>query len=207
MAISTYSELLTAGGAWITNTDAETYFPECIALAEGVLNRELNCRQMYARSTSFTVDSVTESLPTRFGGVRAFYLNTTPPSPLIYVKADDFGDPREAGAKVNGKPEYYTIIGDLFVFAPTPDATYSATLAYRQLITPLTVSAPTNWLLTAFPDVYLSGMLAFAYQYLEDDAMEAKFMGNFMGAIGQINADDNRQAYGSAPSRRVRGFA
>jgi hypothetical protein len=206
VAITTFAELQTAGDNWITRSDMADRWPECIALAEGVANRLLDVRHMYARNAAFAVDSVTETLPTGFGGVRAFYLNVTPPEPLVFVKADDFGDPREAGYPTAGRPTRYTMIGETFVFSPSPDSAYTATLVYRQKLTALSVSNTTNWLLTAYPDVYLHGMLAFGYQFIEDTEMEGKFMSNFLTGLAQINADDSRQSYGSAPSRRVRGF-
>lgn len=206
MSISTYDELQTAGANWITRSDLGDRWPEFITLAEGIANRMLDTRQMYARNATFTVDSVTETVPTGFAGVRAFYLNTAPVEPLTFVKADDFGDPREAGWEGVGRPCRYTLIGDSFMFAPSPDASYTATLVYRQVLPALSDVNPDNWLLTAHPDVYLHGMLAFAYQYLEDDQMEGKFMANFLAGIEQVNSDDKRQAFGSAPSRRVRAF-
>lgn len=206
MAITTYDELVTAGENWITRDDLDDRWAEFIALAEGVANRRLDCRQMYTRNAAFSVDSVTETVPTGFAGVRAFYLNTTPSEPLTFVKADDFGDSREAAVSGTGKPRNYTIIGDAFVFSPGPDATYSATLIYRTRLTALSDDNASNWLLASHPDVYLHGMLAFAYQYIEDDAMQAKFMGDFLAGIDQVNVEDARQNYGSAPSRRVRGF-
>jgi hypothetical protein len=205
MAISTYAELQTAGENWITRDDLTDRWPEFITLAEGVANRMLDCRQMYARTSSFAIDASSETVPTGFAGVRAFYLNTTPVEPLVYVKADDFGDPREAAWQGVGRPVRYTMVGDSFLFSPAPDDSYTATLVYRQKLTALSVNT-SNWLLTAHPDVYLHGMLAFAYQYIEDDQMEGKFMSNFLTGIDQVNAEDKRQSFGSAPSRRVRGF-
>ena len=207
MAITSYSELLTALENWIARSDLDDRYPECIALAEGVANRHLDCQQMSTRNASFSINAVSVAVPTRFAGVRAFKLNTATPSPLFYVKPDDFDDPREAAYPATGQPGYYTILGDAFLFSPTPDSTYTATLVYRTNLTPLSTSNASNWLLAGFPDVYLHGALAFAYQFIEDDAMEAKMRGLFLSGLGEINALNNRIAFGSSPARRVRGFA
>lgn len=209
MAITTYTELITATVNWITRSDEnfEDRVAECIALAEGVANRVLDCRQMYARNAAFAISGATVALPSGFAGVRAFKLNTALPTPLFYVKADDFDDPREAGYEGVGAPRKYTMIGDNFLFSPSPDSAYTATLVYRQNLTPLSDDDPSNWLLAAYPDAYLSGTLAFAYQFIEDNEMEAKFMANFLSSLEQINTLDSRMAYGSSPTRRVRGFA
>lgn len=206
MAITTYAELVTAVENWITRTDLGSRIPEFIALAEGVANRELDTRQMYARTT-MTIDAISEAVPTGFDGVRGFRLETTPVVPLTFVRVDDFDDTFEAAREGTGQPVYYTITGDTFLFSPTPDSSYTATLVYRKKLTGLSASSTTNWLLTEAPDIYLHGALAFAYQYIEDMEQESRFMSNFLTGIGQMNARDNRASYGSAPSRRMRGFA
>lgn len=207
MAITTYATLVTAVGNWIERDDLADRIPEFIALAEGVANRKLDTRQMYTRNASFTIDSVTESLPTGFDGVVSFKLNTTPTVQLVSRKADDFDDPLEASFTSSGKPRYYTIIGDTFVFSPSPDSAYTATLIYRTRLTALSAVNTTNWLLTAYPDVYLHGAMAFAHQYLEDAAMEAKFMAAFLAGLSDINAHQSRYGYGSSTARRVKGFS
>jgi hypothetical protein len=204
VAITTYTELLAAGDAWITRTDMGDIWPSCVALAEAVANRLLDCREMRARTAAFAIDAETEALPTGFGGVKSFRLNTNPRSKLDYVKPDEFDEICNPDAV--GRPTRYTIIGSDFVFDRTPDTAYTATLAYRKTLTALSISNASNWLLAAHPDVYLHGVLAFGYQYWEDTEEEGKFMSNFLTGIGQVNANDQRQSYGSAPSRRVRGF-
>ena len=205
MAITTYAELQTAVANWITRSDLTSRIPEFITMVEGIANRELDTRQMYTRTTA-TISAVTLACPTDFDGVRSFRLDTSPPTPLIFVKADDFGDTREAAIEGTGQPRFYTITGTAFVFSPAPDSSYSAALTYRAKLPALTASNTTNWLLTAAPDIYLHGALAFGYQYIEEEVQEAKFMANFLGGIAQMNARESRASYGSAPSRRVRGF-
>lgn len=206
MAITTYAELLTAVENWITRSDLDDRIPEFIALAEAEANRTLDCRQMYSRSAAFSINAASVALPTGFAGVRAFHLNTDPVTPLTYVKADEFDDPWKAADSGAGRPAFYTIVGSNFLFSPSPDTTYTATLVYRTTLTALSASNTSNWLLASHPDAYLWGALANAYQYLEDDAEEQKFRALFGGVLAQVNAADNRHAYGQAPSRRMRGF-
>jgi hypothetical protein len=207
VAITTYATLVTAVENWIERDDLTDRIPEFIALAEGIANRKLDTRQMFTRSAAFTIDSVTETLPTGFAGVVSFKLNSAEPKPLFYRKPDDFDDLREAGFQSQGEPRFYTEIGETFVFSPTPDSAYTATLVYRTTLTALSESNASNWLLAAYPDVYLHGAMAFAHQYLEDAQMEAKFMAAFLAGISDINAAQNRRGAGSSPARRVRGFA
>lgn len=206
MAITTYSELLTALENWQTRSDMDDRYPECIALAEAEMNRVLDCRQMYTLDTAFAVDGSTESLPTTFAGVRSFHLNTAPVTRLVYVRPDEFDDTREAAIEGVGRPKYYTIAGETFMFSPTPDSAYTATLLYRRTIPALSGSNTTNWVLTRHPDVYLNGALAYAYQYVEDNEMELKHRTLFERGLLGINGHDGRQSFGAAPSRRVRGF-
>jgi hypothetical protein len=207
MAITTYAELVTALGVRIVRSDLATRYGEFIALAEAEANRVLDCRQMYVRNDSFTVMTVNPALPATFAGVRSFHLNTNPVTRLQYVKADEFDDVREAASEGVGRPLYYTIVGDAFLMAPTPDTTYTATLVYRRTLPALTESNTTNWLLTAHPDVYLNGALAYAFGDMEDDQMELKHRTLFERGLLAINGQDQRQSYGSSPARRMRPFA
>ena len=52
-------------------------------------------------------------------------------------------DQTKAGS-TSGRPLRYTILGDNFRFAPTPDATYTATINYYKAFTPLSGSESTN---------------------------------------------------------------
>ena len=75
-------------------------------------------------------------------------------------------DQIKGGSSTSGRPNVYTILGDNFRFAPTPDTTYTATINYYKAIDALSDSATTNYILTNHPGIYLYGSLYHAANFL-----------------------------------------
>ena len=119
---------------------------------------------MHSQST-LTVNAETVAVPTGFLQVRDFYiLQTTLKYPLRYVTPVQMDQLK--GTSTEGLPTVYTILGDNFRFAPSPDATYTATINYYKAIDALSGSTATNYILTNHPGVYLYGSLYHAANFL-----------------------------------------
>lgn len=161
MSISTYSELLTACDNWMDNSlSART--PEFIALAEAYFNRCLRTRQMETSSTFTTVSGVA-TLPTDMASIREVKYLGSPVRTLKPMGDEEF-DTSFANSSSGTTPQGYMLLGTQIIIGPANDAS-SYKMYYYQRIPALTVSNTTNWLLTAFPDVYLAGVLAEAELY------------------------------------------
>jgi len=85
-------------------------------------------------------------------------------------------------------------VGDEFQYYPSPDASYTATLTYYARIPALSVSATTNWLLTAHPDAYLYGALLQAAPYLRDNDALQVYGAGYTAALSSIRAAERTQA-------------
>ena len=188
MAITTYSELVTAIGNWVVPAPAAARIPEFIALAEATLNRTLLCRQMDEIATITITDGV-GAVPTGFRQVRSFSLTATPYTRLSPMPADEIDslDPVSGGT-----PVYYDRSGSNFIFWPRSDS--EARLRYRKALTPLSVSAPTNWLLTEHPDIYLFSTLLHADLYDVDQERLSNWTAGLETAISQLLDQEKRMS-------------
>jgi hypothetical protein len=173
MTIDTYANLQTAVLNWINrsgDSDAVSRCPEWITLAEGEIIAELSSKPLRQGETSnpaYTISSEYQALPSGFLRMRGNILISGSPNTYIEYDAPENINRRGLMNGVNGKPKIFTIQGNQFRFSPVPDSSYTATLNYQALPV-LSSSNTTNWLLTAYPGIYLHAALAQADRYYRD---------------------------------------
>ena len=166
MALSTYAELKTGIANWLNRSDlTDEISDDFIKLVESEYNSKLRIRKMITSDTSFTIDSELETLPTGFLQVRDFFIvSGSAKYSLTYMPPTQMDQTK--GGSTSGRPIVYTILGGNFRFAPTPDATYTATINYYKAIDALSDSTTTNYILTNHPGIYLYGSLYHAANFL-----------------------------------------
>lgn len=205
MAISSFSELVTAIGNWMARTDLSDRIPEFIALAEAKFNRNLFVPQMEQRSTA-SVDTESDdpefiSLPTDFQTMRSVRLNGVTGKPrLEFMSKSQIDDYRSSTDNVSGQPAYFAIVGEEMELAPTPNEDYSLEMVYRRTIPALSNSNTTNWLLDLAPDAYLYGALMEASAFMVEDERVPLWSTALKAVVDQINVLGERRAYDAAPS-------
>lgn len=196
MAISTQAELVTAIQNWAQGR-ADLTAARCaefMVLAEAKLNREIRALNMETKSTSFAVDAEYEDVPSGFLAVRSFQMSSGGVRYSLKLM------PPEAQTNAyndTGAPKFYSVVGTQFRFAPTPDATYTATLVYYATLTALgTTGGNTNWLLTNHPDIYLYGCMleAAAYVNFEPNQIMLWKQGYDEG-VAKLNGTHNRNRW------------
>lgn len=168
MAISTYSELVTAVGSWLNRSDLDSLIPDFIALFEARMNRVLRHPEMESTATSALTAGDTElSLPDDFLAARTIYVDDDPDNVLLALSPMNL---RAAYPyETDGGLIAYAIQGSTIQLAPPVAGEDSLTLSYYQKIPALSESNTTNWLLDSHPDAYLFGTLTQAQVYLQDD--------------------------------------
>ncbi len=165
--ISTLAELRDMVREMVRRPDlTSAQIDNLIALAEARINDTLFVREREADATFTTAANVTTiTLPADFYRVRS-------------LKVTHGGQQREIDsvslAKVDtvevGAPQGYTVGASSIRLSPCPDGAYDIALVYWTLIPSLTDAAPTNWLLTRAPNVYLFATCAEAEGYTMNDA-------------------------------------
>lgn len=159
MSINTYSTLQSAIQSWLHRSDVglTNRITDFITLAEAKFNRKLRTRNQETHNSSFSVSAQYESLPADFNEMRSIHISGDSGGTLDFMSLQDMSNRYPYSS--TGVPKFFCITGSQIRFAPRPAGTYTAVLDYFANITPLSDSAPTNWLLTSHPDAYLYGAL------------------------------------------------
>jgi hypothetical protein len=175
MAITNYSELVTAIANKMARSDLEDYIPDFVLQSEQVFNHgsemidPLRVRDMEViddlspTSNVYTLpdDYLQYRRVTELGGVRRVLDYMEP------VAIDQHYPLRSSGAS-----NHFTIIGNsLFTY---PLSTNDVELVYYGAIPALTEADDENWLLTKAPSLYLRMSLMFANDFIGDDAETGK---------------------------------
>lgn len=203
MAIATYSDLQTSVAAWLNRSDLTSLIPDFITLAEARIARELRLRKQIVTTTLTTVGGTQSvSLPSDFLEMENISITSVTPAAALSVVTPEILDRRYPSNYGTGQPAVYTILGDVIQFGPTPDAAYTVSMDYYQRWAALSV-APTNWLLTNHPSVYLFAALVEGAAYLMDDARQAMWLQRFAQEAAQLQQMDD-QALRSGSAMRVR---
>jgi len=166
MAIGQYSELKTAVANWLTRSDLTARIPEFITLAEDYVAQEFRIRAMET-SSDLTISSQTTALPTRYLETIRLYIDGDPVQRLGYMKPLDFWE-RWASART-GKPQFFTIEGENYVFGPAPDSTYTGKCLFYQRFAAMSEDSDTNWILENARGLYLYRALLEASPFIGDD--------------------------------------
>jgi hypothetical protein len=150
-----------------------------------------------------SVDTVggtsTVALPTGYVQMRDISLITSPITQLQYVTPEIMN--RLNAGSLTGKPETYTIIANSILFGPTPDSAYDISMLYYKTFDPLTALAPTNWVITNAPDVYLYGALLEAEPFLMNDQRVQLWATALTQSITTLQEQDNKDRHSGSALR------
>ena len=186
MALTTYTTLKASIANWLNRSDLTSEIADdFIKLTEADFNSKLRVRKMIS-STSITIDSETESIPTDFLQVRDFFITSGGTKyALKYITPAQMDQIR--GSSTSGMPSAYTILGDNFRFAPVPDSAYTGTLNYYAKFAALSDTNTSNYILASHPAIYLYGSLYHA--------------ANFLGGINPQQVQTWQQMFATAMER------
>jgi len=200
MALDTYADLVAAVGSWLNRADLADVVPQCVTLAEASVRRTLRVRTI-GPQTFGTIDALTPTLtlPAECQEVRdlaivdpfSFAIGIVSPAQLI--------DRRGKYQNANGVPMIAAVAGTQVRFSPTPDRAYVVNIAYFQKLPDLTAAAPTNWLLSSAPDVYLYGVLMHMAPYLMEDERIGVWSSAFNKALLELERQRDMDEYGAGP--------
>ena len=190
MSISTYSELKSAIASWVHRTDLTSPIADFISLSESKFNRRL--RTLH-QETTFPASSPTDyeiTLPTDFKAAIKLWRTTD--------KKELF--PRSLTQVVEAQNGDYAAFYAINRSVLTLDGISEIKGTYYAKITALSDSATTNWLLTAYPDLYLFAGLSEAAFYTKDTNAAAMWTERTDALIREINTAEQRVKF-SGPLR------
>ena len=193
-----YTNLKNLVADYLARDDLTSYIPIFMQLAEQRLRRDLRLRQTLKYSTA-TLNSgdATIALPNDFLAIKAIYLDTNPITTIEYQTSTTFYD--NGAVKIVGRPQYYTLIGSEFQFAPVPDTNYSIKMIYYYRPEVLSTSNATNAYLLYAPDLLLYASLAEAEPYLMNDKRLETWSALYTRGLESLSKSDDESEYPSTP--------
>jgi len=198
MSITTYSELQTAIAAHSHRDDVAAKVVEFIQLAESRLRTAFIVNPVLGLETeaTLTANAAEIDLPADWFRSREAYIDGDIKQHLEIVPLG-YMDSINAGS-VSGKPEMMSITGSKIRLAPEPDGTYDLVLKYYAFPA-LSDVAPTNWLLTTHPKLYLSACLSEVFSYTQNEREMKKHEQIVDGLLGQITDGNDEAMWSQAP--------
>lgn len=169
MSFSDYSSLQTSVASFMARADLTANIPDFVTLFETEANRRLRTRQQEV-TQSTTPSSGSFPLPSDYLTWKTLKWNGNGASKsLDFVQQSEFID-RFPDAP-SAEPEVFTVYGTTDAVGkinimPTDPGVLSFT--YYQKVTSLSTSNTSNWLLAAYPDVYLAGTMTEACVFTKD---------------------------------------
>src|SRR5210317_332940 len=200
MALANYSDLKTSIANWLNRSDLTSEIAnDFIVLTEADFNSKLRIRKMNT-STSITIDSETESMPSDFLQVRDFFITEGGTKyALKYITPAQMDQIK--GGSTSGQPSTYTILGDNFRFAPSPASSYTGVINYYKEFDPLSESNTSNYILANHPAIYLYGSLYHAANFLGgiEPNQAGQWEKMYQTALERLERNDREDQYGNAP--------
>lgn len=189
MALATYSDLKASVADFLNRTDLTASIPDFIRLAEADINSHFDLRTV---ETDATVTAVSGSrfipLPAGFREAQNLWINWPygRGEPLRFVTPELLVTYAAAGI-----PLFWCIDGDNIAFERPVNDAYSFTLRQIGGVV-LSDAAPTNLVLTNYPNVYLYGALKEAAPYLRDADAMTMWEAKYADAIQKAKAKEGR---------------
>jgi hypothetical protein len=200
MALANYTDLLAAVVNWSHRTDLTAILPDCVALAESRIQRDVTLRTQIVTSTLTTTAGVQfVQLPTDWIEFENVSVATTPERQLSYVTVEQLDARYPLGAST-GLPTVYTIEGSNILFGQTPDSAYTINIIYYAKF-PSLITASTNWLMTTHPSIYLNAVLVEVMSYIRDNENLTLFNQRYVDSLRQLDAQDDRAVHSGSVLR------
>jgi hypothetical protein len=203
MALTTYSELQASIAGWLVRSDLTAVIPDFIALCEADLRTRLKTKHTSILQATLTAGDTQLSLPAALLRIESIaFSGSLLGSALSRVSHETLLAERQHHTAA-GVPRYCAVVGDVVEFCPTPSAAYTVDIEVEGPFVPLSIAAPTNWLLTDYPQVYLFGALRESALYLQDDAREQLWAARYEAALAKLAVAAETWGFSGALSRKL----
>ncbi|MDA9097045.1 hypothetical protein N9J50_01790 [Methylophilaceae bacterium] len=195
---TSYTTLQSTIADYLARTDLTDQIPEFIRLAEDRLRRDLRIRQMLKVATAVaTTGDSTVSLPSDFLAMKDLHIQGNPVKTIEFLSTSNFF--RNAGTSYKGAPNYYTLLGSEFQFAPVPDSDYTLQMVYFYQPDYLSDTNPSNLWLAYTPDLLLYASLGEAEPYLMNDERLQTWASMYDRGLNAVIKSDDDSEYPAQP--------
>lgn len=205
MSLSNYSDLKQSVYDWTQREDIGQSIDAFIDLVEADLNRRLRVREMLTRDT-FSADSQYEALPSDYLEMDRLTITSTSPDKELRFLTPQMMSKLQREHAGSGEPIYYSVVEDNLEFLPAPSQAYTVERLYFASLTGLSDAAPTNWVITTHPDVYLHGCLTHAFTWAMDEERASYHKQLYEDGVREITVADRNARAGQRPVMRAKAF-
>jgi hypothetical protein len=200
VAFSSYTDLQASIRSWLNRDELTSEIPDFIVLCEAKLRRRLRAKQVRVRSSILLGPTGEYILPAGVKEVSSLYLNGADLKGELRLTTPERVNLIRAQWGPSGIPTVFAVVDGTLLLGPVPDTSYDAEIIWDAEITPLSASAPTNWLLTDYPDIYLYGSLMHSAPFLRDDERLTEWEGLLNTALDELEkARDSAEYGGNTP--------
>jgi hypothetical protein len=194
MAFTNYTTFVATVANYLGRDDLTSVIPDFVELGQHRMTRDLRVQEMIKSATATTTaGDNTIAFPSDMLEIKDIHINGTPNYQLEYQTPDQFY--RNEQTHTSGTPRFYTMLGQEFQFAPTPDGSQTVQILYYAKPTFISSSNASNVLLANFPDALLYATLAEAEPYLMNDERVATWANMYDRAIANIRINDKGATY------------
>jgi hypothetical protein len=185
---------------YMARTDLEEYYPTFIQLAEKRLNSGLKALGMQ-NTVALDLTSIGETpVPDDYIEWVNIMWSDVPGDHSRRLRYVEPNSPEFTYRhRPNGSPQYYTVSGGMIRLAPARVG--KVILVYYKRIPALTTAAPTNWLITTAPQLYLYATLAEAYVFQKDETRAAEHQKAAEERLGQFVMESSSGKLGRRAER------
>lgn len=176
--ITDYPSLLANVEAYLARDDLQAFAPTFIQMAEDRFNTDLKVVDMHKATGDVTVVDDGVDKPADFidwVAVRWKPVAGSLQRPLYLAYRESDSPEFRNRHRPTGVPQFYTVLAGRVVLAPPIPGTVN--LTYYARLPALTAAAPTNWLITKAPMIYLYGTLLEAMLFQKDEDRAAQWFG------------------------------
>jgi len=191
-----YTTLQSTIADYLARTDLTDQIPEFIRLAEDRLRKDLRIRQMIKVSTTTMTDSTVE-IPQDFMAMKDLHIQGNPVKTLKFLTTSNFF--RNSATSSVGQPNFYTLLGSEFQFAPQPDSNYTLQMVYYYKPDYLSSTNPSNIWLANTPDLLLYASLGEAEPYLMNDERLQTWAAMYDRALTSTRKSDDDSEFPAQP--------
>lgn len=220
MALANYTDLINSingSAAWLHRADLSSIAPDWIRLCEDTVNygdlevvgvdglrtgdQETSWTSASTVPATTTAQSQTVTLPTDFLEMRTLRLLVSGTTGWELVQRPTLPIPIGTLTQSPGPPRTYMVSGNTIVFDRPCDQPYNMAGLYYAKVPALTASAPTNWLMTKAPKVYLYGSIAHGAPWLGPTFNPAPWIAGFKMGLAQVRRSDARARHSNSTMR------
>ena len=191
-----YEDLQADIAAYLHRTDLASRIPTFIALAEAVLFREINVKDLQTTATLTTTGEYAP-LPADFGSLSKIEVTV---NGLTYPL--DYQSQPETSTGTVYPSKFAFENGQIRIFGAGTGTT--GTLYYTPKIDPLSSTNLTNWLLDNARDLYLYASAMEGAKYIRDDAQAAALTGYVSGAMDTVKKFSERKGQPLTASLQIK---